>query len=70
MIKGTKIRLSLLTAAEKWERSMKLEKISENGRHFSEKDIWSICCEAGHKEITNIQMRDACGPVLISILPL
>lgn len=39
MIKGTKIRLSHLTAAEKLEeRSLKqLEEITENGRHFSEK---------------------------------
>lgn len=44
MIKGTKIRLSHLTAADKLEEwSLKqLEEITENGRHFSKRDTGSM----------------------------
>lgn len=44
MIKGTKIRLNHLVAAEKLEEQsqQQLEEIIENGRHFSEKDTGSM----------------------------
>lgn len=28
------------------------------------------CCDTGHKEVSSSQMRDVCGPVLISTLPI
>jgi len=66
MIKGTKIRLSHLTAAEKLEEwplkqlALKMADTSQEAR----------CCETGHYEASNSHRRDVCGPVLTSTLPI